>query len=442
MIVALSNTMHITGREINSLLTEFVLIAIAIIVVTEVASVLLRRYLPRSANTTIDARLTRARTAASKIGINIGRGDLLRQFDTLKRQKLGFIGRLRYLRARRRLLGPTSRGVLQRHSRRDYRRDMLCQFLLRFISLFRLNGIVSADNFRIVLLAAAIVAIINEHSAPLKATLVHLRETIPWHSVLEWARQWYVLVSLVIVVLIVARSSPLVDRIRARDESAKDTNRLLAQLYGKLSNVARSATEYIKLVDESRPYIVARVARKATGGYYTWTHGYGLKHYHDRYWGNAPEPWSSSEAGKLDRACKEIADHLAEYRKNGLHTVANRLTLPVFLSLFECHIMFFRSEFSVEPLRTALLLDPLDKANWQIEDAVKQMTDAKRNGDEEAHELWRTRANGAIRNYADILDGRLVSAYVMLLHLNHINSFLNRRLHGTIRSRLASSFVR
>jgi hypothetical protein len=419
---------------------QIILFGLLIVAIGELVSQLLR-YLPRSASRTISARLGRARAGAAKLGVRTGKGDLRGQFDELKRRKLGFVGWLRYVRARKRLLGPTPESVLQSHSRRSYLRDTIYQFLLRCISLFRPYGIISAANLRILLLAGAIVVVIKGQEDSVKTTLIHLRETIPWHSIAEWLREWYVLVALVVVALIVARRSPLVDRIRARDEAAKDANRLLAQLYGRLSDLQLCAAEYIKLIDESRAEVVDGAVLKASSGLYTWTHSGGLTPNTNRFMVNTPGGWPSKKADRLEQACKELSDHLAGYRRNGLHTVARRLMLPVFFSLFECCISFSDPELFIH-LRTRLLVDFVGDANTRIQNDFKMMTQAEGHDEHESREFLRIHTDDAIRDYAGSLDMRLASAYVTLLHLNHINYFLNRRLHGNTRTRLAGSFVR
>jgi hypothetical protein len=211
------------------------------------------------------------------------------------------------------------------HCRRDYLQDIIQQFLLRCIYLFQPSRrIISVANLRILLLAGAIVVILDEYVGGLKAIMIHLRETVQWHSVVEWIREWYVLVSLVLVALIVATRTPLVDRVRARDEAAKDANRLLAQLYGRLSDVQHCAAEYIKVVNGSRTEVVAGAVLKGSSGRYTWTYGRGLTLSTDRFMVNMPEHWPTKEADGLEQAYKScpitlssIAETVYTQSRNG-----------------------------------------------------------------------------------------------------------------------------
>lgn len=440
MSIIASSATNTTGHGIISGLIQVLVYGLLIVVVGAFTAWLLTNFRVRASHA-ISARLNRARTGAAKLGVHTGRGDLRGQLDVLKEQKLGFIGWLRYVRTRRCLLNPTPKRVLLSYSRRDYHQDIIQQFLIRCIYLFQPSRIISAPNLRILLLAGAIVVIQDEHVGGLMAIIIHLHETVPWHSAVEWIREWYVLVSLVVVALIVATRSPIVDRVRARDEAAKDANRLLAQLYGRLSDVQRCAAEYIKIIDEGRTEVVARAVLKASNGRYTWTHGYGLRLSSDLFIVNTPEDRCNKEADRLEQACKELSDHLVGYRRNGLHTVAQRLTWPVFSSLFECNIMFSDAELCAY-LRTRLLLDFSGNENTYIRDQLEMITEAERRDEPGRHEFLRSHANDAIRDYACSLDMKLVSAYVTLLHLSRINSFLNRRLHGNTRTRLAGSFVR
>lgn len=438
MSITSSSKMHTAGHGIIPEWLQVILFFLLIVAIGE-GLPRLWIYLSRSASRTISARLDRARTGAAKLGVRTGNGDLRGQLDKLKRQKLGFVGWLRYVRARKRLLGPTPKRVLQFHSHRNYFQDMIYQFLLRGISLFWPNRIISAANLRILLLAGAIVVILNGQVDDLKTTLIRLREAIPWNSTAEWLREWYVLVSLVVVALIVARRSPLVDRIRARDESAKDANRLLAQLYGRLSDLELCAAEYIKQIDGSRAQLVAAAVLKASSGRYTWSHSSGLTSSANSFMTNTLEGWFNKKP--VEQAFKELSDHLAVYRRNGLDTVAQRLTLPVSFSLYECCIRFSHPEL-FNYLRRYFLLDIVSDENTLIRTDFEMMNKAEGRGDDERHEFWKIHTDDAIRDYACSLDGRLASAYVILLHLNHINYFLNRRLHGNTRTRLAGSFVR
>lgn len=397
-------------------------------------------YLRRSASRSIERRLARGLNAAVKLGVHTEHSDVRGQLAVLEKQTLGFIGRLRYLRVRKRLLDPTPESVLRSHSRRAYLSDVISQFLDRIISIFRPFALISLANLRILLFSGIFAAVINHQIAHLRLILIHIREVVPWHSIAGWLREWYTLVALVLVALIVATRSPLVDRVRARDEAAKDANRLLAQLYGRLSEVQRCAAIYTSLIEKNRAVVVADAVEKASNGVYTWTYGGGLA-LTGLFRPNLLEGWFSNEANRLEEACKELSDHLAGYRRVGLHTVASRLTSAVFLSLFECCISFSSPE-QITYLRTRLLLDLVGRENVRIRSALETMIEAEREGDDGTRQIFRTQADNSIRVYACSLDEQLATAYTIIFHLNHINAFLNRRLHGNARTRLASSLVR
>lgn len=410
-------------------------IGLGIAFVAELISWLVAR-LGGSAWATVFARLNRARTAAMRLGIQPGKGNIEKQFEDLN---LGLIGWLRYRRVRKILREPTPDRVLRFRSRSSYLRDRLTQFLLRCISLFRPYGIFSLANLRILLLAGAIVVVMDRHVATLEHKLLQLRAALPWHSIAEWIREWYVLVALIIVAMIVVTRSPLVDRVRARDEAAKDANRLLAQLFGKLSDVESNAREYLNLVEKDRTWLVSDAVLKATGGHFTWAHRTGLAP-DSRRSRTVSDQLRGQETEMLDRTCKELSDHLAQYYRNGLHTVASRLTFPVFWSLYSCRLRFSDPD-SADKMRRRFLVDPVG-ARQRIETLAKQVTGAERSEYPEVREHLRIEMDDAARDYADYLDAQLAEAHQILLHLHHINHFLNKRLHGTIRTRLAGSFVR
>jgi hypothetical protein len=410
------------------------IVGLGITFVAELISWLVAR-LGGSAWATVFARLSRARAAATRLGIQPGKGDIEKQFEDLK---LSLIGWLRYRRVRKILREPTPGRVLRFRSRCAYLRDMITQFLLRCISLFRLYGIFSLANLRILLLAGAIVVVMDRRVATLKHKLLRLHNALPWHSIAEWVREWYVLLALIIVAMIVVARSPLVDRVRARDEAAKDANRLLAQLFGKLSDVERNARKYLDLVEEDRTWLVSDAVLEATGGHFTWAHRTGL----------TPASWHSrivsvqlrgQETEMLDKACKELSNHLAEYYRNGLHTVAFRLMRPVFGSIYSCRLSFSDPN-SGDDMRRRFLVDPV-AARQRVENLAKRVTEAEHGGAEVCEDL-RIEMDEAARSYAAYLDAQLASAYQTLLHLRYVNHFLNKRLHGTTRTRLAGSFVR
>lgn len=271
--------------------------------------------------------------------------------------------------------------------------------------------------------------------------LDHLRIILPWHSIAEWTREWYALIFLAVVILIVFPRSPLVDHIRARDESAKDANRLLAQLFGRLSNVEHCAYWYLEEVDAIRIKIIKMAVLKATNGLYTWTHTDGLKPRANGYLETAPEPLPNEKAEKLDQACRELADHLAEYRRNGLHTVAYRMARPVSCSLDACRIRFDDAEANAY-MSPRLLLGLCDRDFSLAGNGPEEIFEAERRGDDECCEQLRIQIDNAARNFACHLDSDLASAYATLRHLKRINYYLNKRLHGNPRTRLASSLIR
>jgi hypothetical protein len=431
MRIQLAST-HLT--QLPSDIKQGFFVALAIVAIAEVSDWPLR-HLHRSASAGISARIKRARDAAARVGIHPERGKLLTQLASLDRGKLGLTGKWRLAHVQRVLLSETPDNVLRSHSRRAYYLDLIQQFLRRCISLFRPYGLASAANLRILILAAIIVFIRHGHVLTLTFALNYLRE------IRQWVSEWFALVSLGAVVVIVAARSPLVDRIRARDEAAKDANRLLAQLFGKLSDLEHAATDYIALVERSRTVLISAATLKVAGGRYAWTHYSGLEApswYHE----NQSDRELRERQQRLDEASEALSDHLAQFRLNGLHTVARRLTLSIFNSLFECGVDFYGTE-GIQYLRSRLLdsLAEIQLAS-HIEDLIKQMTAVEGDGGSEDFELLRNRIDNAVRDCACNLDARVARAYYTILHLRRINNFLNRRLHGTTRTRLASSFVR
>jgi hypothetical protein len=113
MVLIHPTTMSLWNGPVSNNLGLVLIIGLAIAFVAELISSLVAR-LVGSAWATVFARLSRARATAMRLGIQLGKGDIEKQFENLK---LGLIGWLRYRRVRKILREPTPGRVLRFRSR-------------------------------------------------------------------------------------------------------------------------------------------------------------------------------------------------------------------------------------------------------------------------------------------------------------------------------------
>lgn len=130
----------------------------------------------------------------------------------------------------------------------------------------------------------------------------------------------------------VARPFPVVDRIRARDEAAKDANKLLAELYGQLTQLSHVLYQWREELLTGRHDRVASYVEEVTHGRHSWGPGGGLiaaRHVvpFRRTAGRFPGP--EVVGGRLTARIEAIEILDASIRDKGLVVVARRLTWRV-----------------------------------------------------------------------------------------------------------------
>ncbi|MFI7006866.1 hypothetical protein [Streptomyces sp. NPDC050145] len=247
-------------------------------------------------------------------------------------------------------------------------------------------------------------------------------------------RTWIPVLVLAAGVFTYARNGNLIDRVRARDEAAKDTNRLLTELIAPLSELDAALANVHGHISRYRyAYFDATCGSLTPGRSWSPTSGFRP----------APRPaifvhsktelkelLEGSEFQRLESALKVVASHLNTIRDKGLSSVALRILTPVWEELYECGIRYdlyhSSGHLSIGIENSTMSLGWVRSRSAGGESGCVQLSD-----DEAELDIYLTRE--AYRFDDLILESRL--AY----HgLQRIRAFLIRRLHGTPLTKAAS----
>lgn len=136
------------------------------------------------------------------------------------------------------------------------------------------------------------------------------------------------LLFLMIGLFAVISRAPLIDRIRARDEAAREAGRLLGQLQGRLMPVFLAMHDWRCELEERRWILVRDWVEGKSGGAYTWlpcggiqrapTHGVAVHHRVD------PPPWATGRHHDLRLGCERLVETVQEINDAGLYYMAAR----------------------------------------------------------------------------------------------------------------------
>lgn len=146
---------------------------------------------------------------------------------------------------------------------------------------------------------------------------------------------------LLLALALFARSTPVVDHIRARDEAAKDANRLLGELHGVLERISTELGELRDDLDGNRWRLVSEWVREATGGRYSWQVPAGLCRGDERsyLWTNYSHSMWYFEGDALDKSVSDLEALEKRFQTAGLEAVAERLTWKVRTSLHHLGVL-------------------------------------------------------------------------------------------------------
>lgn len=170
----------------------------------------------------------------------------------------------------RRLQAPLKERALLGWARRDYAQQRALELVSRATSAFGATNIVRLAMFlRPATLVVSAAMVLWARPLAVASSVEGLLRTV-WDEVNQ-VRPTRLLPLLLLVVGLatVSRRVPLIDRIRARDEAAKDANRLLAELYGRLSGLLTALEEWRNALLTHRHELVRRYVEDSTG--HAWT---------------------------------------------------------------------------------------------------------------------------------------------------------------------------
>ena len=112
---------------------------------------------------------------------------------------------------------------------------------------------------------------------PIRDQWVWIADQVP--AAWEWVTSPVPSRLLPVVVLILGLTfvgvSPIVDHVRARDEAAKDANRLLGELLGRLERLEGVFSEWRRQLHDDRWRLVAHWVERSTDEAYRWRHASG-----------------------------------------------------------------------------------------------------------------------------------------------------------------------
>ncbi|MFJ8805475.1 hypothetical protein [Streptomyces sp. NPDC102490] len=368
--------------------------------------------------------------SASKIGVRVGaprwRSNLPRSWANLKRRSPMWL--LRYLMVRR-LVRQVSVKQLKRMTKRRNTVEQLSRTPKRVVEL--------ASRRSLVLLASSIVVYQYERPGMTRGDLQMIADGIP--QIAE-QRTWVPILVLTVGVIAFTRSGNLIDRIRARDEAAKDVNRMLAELLAKLSELDVALQEVHENINSYRSAYLDVASGAAESGR-AWSPGFGFER--NRYglrvslYGrkSLETLLEEPEFQRLQCALDAVADHLTDIRDKGISSVALRILSPVWEELYECRLqshLYHSASHHTVGIKNSMLglgwmkgrletkerhFDPLAKRDERDDDKLDSMLV------EESYHL----------------DELILQSRLAHYQLQKIERFLLKRLHGTSLTKLVSA---
>ncbi|TXC97149.1 hypothetical protein [Streptomyces sp. ISID311] len=368
--------------------------------------------------------------SAEKLGVHIGnpgwRGDLPRSWINLKRRQPLCL--LRYAMARN-LIRQVSTSRLERMARRRNSIELLSRIPKRMVNI--------ASRRPLVLLTSSAVVYEYERPGKIRGDLLAVSGEIP--QIAE-QRTWVPVLVLAVGVFAFTRSGNLIDRIRARDEAAKDVNRMLAELLAKISELDFALQAVYENMNSYRSAYLD-VASRAAGSGRAWSPGFGFEG--DRYGLRASfygrksleVLLEGSEFYRLQRALDAVADHLAAIREKGLSSVALRILSPVWEELYDCRL---QSHLYHPPGSHAIdIKNSIIGLGWmkgRLESKERHFEHLSKEGECHDAELDSMLIEESYR-----LDELILKSKLTHCQLQRIGRFLRKRLHGTPLTKLVSA---
>lgn len=227
------------------------------------------------------------------------------------------------------LLMPAPRSLIARWAQTDRRYARLLDVSERMLAQFgsRFRGEFPSNVVRPIPLLIAVW--LTQRRAPFPAAAVDAvsgrsRDTVEWLSHPTYIGYLPVILLGLAVVAVLGRS-PLIDLVRARDEAAKDANRLLAELLGSLIDLLSCLDDYTDHLESTRVSRVDSFVRRLSHDRFRWT-GAGVIPGGVEIAGPLDEfPISASSNTHLSKVVETVADLDRRIKRLGLRSVAWRM---------------------------------------------------------------------------------------------------------------------
>lgn len=250
-------------------------------------------------------------------------------------------------------------------------------------------------------------------------------------------------VLLLVGVLVVTRPSTLIDVIRARDEAAKDANRLLAELSGRLMTLEIAVYRWRKQLLATRELLIQEWVNGSSGGEYQWHHAGGVNQVVERGWDKLDDAYSRNKVSQgmekhteeLRAAIQQIAHLKDKIGDRSLYPVVWRMTARVSTSFWALEL---RSDYGRGK--------NLERAYYTPQSVVRFLESEKHmavrpteKGDQLALRFYEESLEKAAYNIVRVLDYYAAELMVQERHLRRVRIFLTKRVVGSFWTRTLSA---
>jgi hypothetical protein len=241
---------------------------------------------------------------------------------------------------------------------------------------------------------------------------------------------------IVLGLLVVARRGPLIDDIRARDDAARDANRLLGELQGQLLRVLYAMYDWRRQLDDARWGMVSRWVDEASSGTYQWRLSGGIEPASRRrlmsLGPRVEEAWETDRYAELDRLCEELATLMAKITDAGLHSVAIRLARRVYRPLH--HLGLTTTFPTAQSIRRQIATPSSLGKDWKHHFLFERPTSADPNG----MRYFEAELEDEAFKRARWADLTLAQLRLAERSIEDVLDFLGRRVAGRFWTRLLS----
>ncbi|MGW2635227.1 hypothetical protein ACWC2K_38885 [Streptomyces chattanoogensis] len=368
----------------------------------------------------------RAISSARKIGVRVGepgwRKKMPRSIRDLVNKTPARI--FHYVKAKR-LTSQISSGRLERMAKRRSSLEVLAEFPMRAVRLVARRSVI--------LLASGVAVYEQELPGEMWSDLGRIVDKAP---LLAEQRTWIPVLVLGVGVLAVARASPLIDGVRARDEAAKDTNRLLTELLAKISELDIALWEVHEgIASYRRAYLDEVSSAEKLGWEWSPQVGFHGKGHRFRLVGVYGEKsleglTGGEEFQRVRRALGSVGEQLEVIRDKGLSSVAIRILSPVSSVFKGCgfrwHLHHSRN-YDLGVTRSIMGLSWMERRA-----ASKERILGGRFGECDDKDALDVRLLGESYRFDDLL----LRSKLDHIRLQRVQRFLVKRVHGTTLTRL------